>query len=374
MNDNTVTLSPHATFWVLFLGIGLLVVLVFSPILLPFAAGMVIAYLFHPVVNRMCRLGIARGVSAFTIIAVVTLALALAIATILPPVLDQLSALIQNAPRYGDQLKAYIEQNFAQYLEPVRKQIDAGPQATDQGAQNISQHVAQNLVPWALAQAQRLLANSLAIFNSIALFFITPVVAFFMMRDWDSMIKAIDKFLPRQDAPTIRKLAGEIDWTISSYLRGTFIVLIILSAFYMVTLGAIGLNYGLLIGLAAGLISFIPYLGSTSGFLVAGGVAVAQYWPNYSPILLVLGVFVFGQMVEGNILTPKIVGDKVRLHPVWLLFALIASGYLLGFTGLLIAVPLAAAIGVLVRHMIDRYYHSPMYREADHKSGHKLPT
>jgi len=151
------------------------------------------------------------------------------------------------------------------------------------------------------------------------------------------------------------------------------IVLLIVSAFYMVTLGAIGLNYGLVIGLGAGLISFVPYLGSTSGFLVSGAVAVSQFWPDYTRIGLVCGIFVLGQLIEGNVLTPKIVGDKVRLHPVWMLFALIASGYLFGFTGLLISVPMAAAIGVLVRFAVRKYYGSPMY-EGEDKHERKVET
>ena len=155
--------------------------------------------------------------------------------------------------------------------------------------------------------------------------------------------------------------------------QGMLIVLLIVSAFYMVALGAIGLNYGLVIGLGAGLFSFVPYLGSTSGFLISGGVAISQFWPNYTQIALVCGVFVLGQVVEGNVLTPKIVGDKVRLHPVWMLFALIASGYLLGFTGLLISVPLAAAIGVLVRFAVRKYYGSPMYEGQESMSVRPKP-
>ena len=136
----------------------------------------------------------------------------------------------------------------------------------------------------------------------------------------------------------------------------------------MIALGAVGLNYGLLIGLGAGFISFVPYLGSTTGFLVAGGVALSQFWPDYTKIAIVCGIFIFGQLIEGNVLTPNIVGNKVRLHPVWLLFALIASGYILGFLGLLISVPLAAAIGVLVRYAIRSYYKSAMYRAGgDHE-------
>lgn len=367
MNDTSVRLSPHATFWLIFSIVALMALLLFAEILLPFAAGMVIAYLFHPVVNQMCRFGVHRGAAAFAVIAVGALTLTILLILIVPPLFDQLSELIRKLPGYLQVFRDYVQKHYGAYLQPVQRL--AQPQQPGNPPADVTQQVAQSFTPWIVAQLERLLANSLALFNSLALLFLTPVVAFFLLRDWDKMVAEINRLLPRKDAPAIREIAMEINWTISAYLRGTLIVLIIVSAFYMTALGLIGLHYGLLIGLGAGLISFVPYLGSTTGFLVSGGVALAQYWPDYTKIGLVLGIFVFGQLVEGNVLTPNIVGNKVRLHPVWLLFALIASGYLLGFTGLLISVPLAAAIGVLVRHAVRKYYGSEMY---DEKNRHRL--
>lgn len=358
MSDDTIRLSPHATFWVLFFALALMAFLVFSEILLPFVAGFVLAYLFHPIVNRMCRAGVHRGAAAFTIIAGLSLAIAIILALIVPPILKELGQLVQDLPAYYQRGRAYLESHFGQFLH---EHLPRPQKPGEQPAGDVQQQITQNVAPWVVTQAQRLLQTSFALFNSLALLFLTPVVTFFLLRDWDKMIEGIEELLPRQDSPSVIALAKEINKTIAGYLRGTLIVLLIVSAFYMVALGLIGLNYGLLIGLGAGLISFVPYLGSTSGFLVSGGVALAQYWPDYTKVALVCGVFVFGQLVEGNVLTPNIVGNQVRLHPVWLLFALIASGYLLGFTGLLISVPLAAAIGVIVRHAVRRYYDSPMY-------------
>ena len=352
MSDSTIRLSPNATFWVLFFSLSLIGLLVFYEILLPFVAGFVLAYLFKPFVERMSRWGINRGVAALIVIAAVALTIALIIALIVPPVISQLAQLIQDAPRYYREAQSYIFQHYGGYLKQI---------AAQQTGNGQTQQITQDLAPWLLSQLQTLLQGSLALFNSLALLFLTPVVTFFLLRDWDGMIAGIRDLLPRQDAPVIAKIAEEIDWTISGYLRGTSIVLLIVSAFYMVALGTIGLNYGLVIGLFAGLISFVPYLGSTSGFLLSGGVALSQFWPDYTKIALVCGVFALGQLVEGNVLTPKIVGDKVRLHPVWMLFALIAAGYLFGFTGLLIAVPMAAAIGVLVRFAVRKYYGSQMH-------------
>ena len=367
MPDSTIRLSPNATFWVLFFALSLVGLLVFYEILLPFVAGFVLAYLFQPFVDYMGRWGINRGVAAFIIIAVLALIIALIAALIVPPVIDQLAQLIQALPRYYQEARAYVFKNYGSYLLPLQKELGNGQASGSQG------QITQDLAPWLLRQLQTLVQGSLALFNSLALLFLTPVVTFFLLRDWDDMIAGVEELLPRQDAPAIKEIAEEIDWTISGYLRGMLIVLLIVSAFYMVALGAIGLNYGLVIGLAAGLISFVPYLGSTSGFLVSGGVALSQFWPNYTMVALVCGVFVLGQVVEGNVLTPKIVGDKVRLHPVWMLFALIASGYLFGFTGLLIAVPMAAAIGVLVRFAVRKYYGSPMY-EGEEKHEGKAET
>lgn len=367
MSDSTIRLSPNATFWVLFFSLSLIGLLVFSEILLPFVAGFVLAYLFKPFVERLSRWGINRGVAALIVIATVALTIALIVALIVPPVVSQLAQLVQDAPRYYREAQSYIFQHYGGYLKQIAAQQTGG------GGQ--TQQITQDLAPWLLSQLQSLLQGSLALFNSLALMFLTPVVTFFLLRDWDGMIAGIKDLLPRQDAPVISKIAEEIDWTISGYLRGTLIVLLIVSAFYMVALGTIGLNYGLVIGLFAGLASFVPYLGSTSGFLVSGGVALSQFWPDYTKIALVCGIFVVGQLIEGNVLTPKIVGDKVRLHPVWMLFALIASGYLFGFTGLLIAVPMAAAIGVLVRFAVRKYYGSQMHEgEAHERETHDRET
>jgi predicted PurR-regulated permease PerM len=373
MNDNPIRLSPSATFWLLSLALALLALLVFEAILLPFAAGFVLAYLFHPIVDRLNRIGVGRGAAAFAIIAVLALAVAIILALIVPPVLDQLSQLIDQLPGYYAKARAYVIQHYAHYLQPLQRQLGGAQTPGQQGQPDMQRQITQDLAPWLLTQLQNVLKGSLALFNSLALMFLTPVVTFFLLRDWNTMIASAEELLPRKDAPAIKEIAQEIDWTISGYLRGTLIVLLIVSGYYMVALGMIGLNYGLIIGLGAGLISFVPYLGSTGGFLVSGGVALAQFWPDYSMVALVCGVFVLGQVVEGNVLTPNIVGDKVRLHPVWMLFALIASGYLLGFTGLLISVPLAAAIGVLVRFGVRKYHGSQVY-EGEEKHERKAET
>ncbi|MBT3070173.1 AI-2E family transporter [Rhodomicrobium sp. Az07] len=359
--DNTIRLSPHGTFWLVIVALGAIGLMVFADVLMPFAAGFVLAYLFHPLVDRLNRIGVHRGAAAFAIIAVLSLVFVAIFALLIPPLVDQLRQFAQDLPVYYQRARAYLWENYPQYLRSL--------QSTVQQQEGGAAGQAQDLAGLVAGYLKGLAESSLAFFNTLALLFLTPIITFFLLRDWDQMFASIDSLLPKRDAPTIRKLAGEVDDTISGYLRGMFIVLSILSIFYMVSLGLIGLNYGLLIGLFAGLISFVPYLGSTTGLLVAGGVALAQFAPDYSMVALVVGVFIFGQIIEGNVLTPNIVGNQVRLHPVWLLFALVAAGYLLGFTGLLISVPLAAVIGVLVRFALRKYQESEIYDEENSEAA-----
>jgi predicted PurR-regulated permease PerM len=190
---------------------------------------------------------------------------------------------------------------------------------------------------------------------------ITPIVTLYLLLDWHRMIDKVDSWLPRQHQKTIRGIARDIDSALAGFVRGQALVSLILGTFYAIALTIAGLNFGLLIGFAAGILNFVPYLGSTTGLLIAGGVAIAQFWPDWISVAAVIGIFFFGQFIEGYFLQPKLVGDRVGLHPVWLIFALFAFGYLLGFVGLLLAVPLAAATGVLVRFALRQYLSSPLY-------------
>ena len=190
------------------------------------------------------------------------------------------------------------------------------------------------------------------------------MVAFYLLVDWHRMISEVDRWLPRRHAATIRQLAAEINTAVAGFMRGQVLVCLILGTFYAVGLTAVGLKFGLVIGLGAGLLSFIPYVGTISGFVTAMGVALFQFWPDWTWILATLAVFLLGQLLEGNVLQPKLIGRLVGLHPVWLMFALLAFGTLFGFVGLLLAVPLAASLGVLARFALARYMASPLYMDA----------
>jgi predicted PurR-regulated permease PerM len=197
--------------------------------------------------------------------------------------------------------------------------------------------------------------------NLVSLLVITPVVAFYLLRDWDRIVIQIDSWLPRRYAETIREQVRAVDATLAGFLRGQGTVCLILAIYYGLGLSLAGLDFGLVIGLVAGLLSFVPYVGAIVGLLLSVGLALVQF-DAWLPIAIVAAVFILGQVVEGNFLTPKLVGESVGLHPVWIIFALLAGGTLFGFVGLLLAIPAAAVIGVGVRFALDRYLVSAYYK------------
>jgi predicted PurR-regulated permease PerM len=200
-----------------------------------------------------------------------------------------------------------------------------------------------------------------AVFSVLSLLIITPVVAFYLLLDWEKVVATVDGCIPLQHRGTVHGLARDIDAAIAGFVRGQAVICMILAVFYAIGLTLTGLNYGFLIGVMTGLLSFIPFVGAGTGFLVAAIVAIAQFWPDWTSIAMVGGVFLVGQVLEGYVLSPRLVGPKVGLHPVWMMFSLIAFSYLFGFVGLLVAIPLAATIGVLLRFAFSYYLESPIY-------------
>src|SRR5690606_23023402 len=206
-----------------------------------------------------------------------------------------------------------------------------------------------------------LVSSGRTLIDIAGLFVITPVVAFYMLLDWDKMVARVDSWIPRDHLGAVRKIAADIDLAVAGFVRGQGTVCLILGLFYAVALTIVGLNFGLLIGLFTGLIGFIPYVGSMVGLVLSIGVALVQFWPECLGALVVAVFFCAGQFVEGNVQQTKVVGKSVGLHPAWLLFALFAFGALFCFVVLPIAVPAAAAVGVLVRFGLSRYLESPFY-------------
>jgi predicted PurR-regulated permease PerM len=346
------TLTRQMTFWVLTLVVGLLVLYVLREILLPFVAGMALAYLLDPLANRLERMGINRLAATLVIIGTVVLVFVILVLLFVPVLVGQLGAFVEKLPGYVSRIQAVAMDPNREWLRKVVGEGVADAQVGDLVKQGAG---------WITTFVRSLWSGGQALISIFSLVVVTPVVAFYLLYDWNRMVSAVDNWIPRQNRETVRALAHEMNEAIAGFVRGQTAVCLILGSYYAVALTLAGLSFGLLIGLASGIITFIPYVGSLTGLVLAGGVAIAQFWPEYTPIITVLVIFFVGQFLEGYVLAPKLVGESVGLHPVWLMFALFAFGYLLGFVGLLIAVPLAAIIGVLVRFALRRYLESPFY-------------
>ena len=347
-------LERQVTFWFAALVVFVALLWLLSNVLLPFVAGMALAYLLDPIALRAERLGINRAVSALIVVTLVIVALVVVVMTAAPVVSEQFSAFMDHLPGYLTKLQSLVSDPSRPWLAKTfgGKMSDPGKSVgslVTQGSGYIAGFLAS------------LWSGGRAVFSVLSLLIITPVVAFYLLLDWDRVIVTVDGWIPLQHRDTVRGLARDIDGAIAGFVRGQAVICLILAVFYAVGLTLAGLNFGFLIGLLTGLLSFIPFVGALTGFLVAAIVAVAQFWPDWTSIAMVVGVFLVGQVLEGYVLSPKLVGAKVGLHPVWMMFALIAFGYLFGFVGLLIAIPLAATIGVLLRFALRKYLESPIY-------------
>jgi predicted PurR-regulated permease PerM len=341
-------------FWVAAVVVLAAALWLLAGILLPFVAGLALAFLLNPLTSRVERLGMNRTIAALTIVAVVVLAFVLLVLLIVPILFDQLASFIDNIPGYIRRLQLLLADPGRPWLRKILGNTFAGGDAA------VGDFVSQG-AGWLTSFLRSLWSGGSALISVFSLVVVTPVVAFYLICDWPRIVDKVDGWVPLPQRDTVRELGREIEATISGFIRGQTLVCLILGTFYAIGLTLVGLNFGLLIGLLSGIVSFIPYVGSITGLVLAIGVAVAQFWPEWTWIVAVLGIFLFGQFVEGNVLAPKLVGMSVGLHPLWLMFALFAFGYLFGFVGLLLAVPVAAAIGVLARFALRKYLASPLY-------------
>ena len=345
----------HIILWVVLLTLLAATTYLLSGALLPFVAGMGVAYLLDPVADRLERLGMPRTAAALLIIFAFLLSIALVFVVLVPILSDQISGLISRAPGYINQLRNDVQP----LLRKLRSNLT--PSQAAQVDEAIKSH-AGDVIGWVGQILSSIVYGGAALLNLLGLLFVMPVVAFYMIRDWDRLIAHIDSLLPLHSADTIRALAREIDARLSGFVRGQAIVCLLLGAWYATGLTIVGLDFALLLGIGSGLLSIIPYLGNIVGLTTSLLLAVAQF-DNWVSVALVAGVFLSGQMLEGNFVSPKIVGDRVGLHPVWLLFEVTAGAVLLGITGALLAVPTAAAVGVLVRYGVQRYRNSALYAD-----------
>jgi predicted PurR-regulated permease PerM len=340
-------------YWMAGLALFLAAVFLLRGILLPFVLGMAMAYFLDPAADYLERLGLSRALSA-TVLTLVFLIVSIAALMVLVPLLQsQIMTLAARAPAYAELLRERAEDMLAM--------VQARVSAEDlERLRTGVAGLAGSAVSWVGKLISELWSGGLALVNLVSLAVITPIVTFYLLRDWDKLIGKLDHWLPRDHAATIRTQLALIDETLAAFARGQAIVCALLGVFYGIGLSMVGLEFGLIVGLTTGLISFVPYFGMLTGFVVGIGLAIAQF-DSMMPVVLVAAVFVVGQVLEGNIISPKLVGDRVGLHPVWMIFALMAGGAMFGFVGVLLAVPVAATIGVLLRFALDRYLAGPLY-------------
>jgi predicted PurR-regulated permease PerM len=348
------SLRRQIYFWLFVLVLFVLFLWLFSSILLPFVAGMALAYFLDPVADRLERIGLSRMMATAVILLSFIVLLVIALIIIVPSLVGQAADFAQKVPGYVTQLQHMITDSNS-HLVPEWLKAQMG-----NIKDNLSKYVGEG-VSFIASLFVQIWASGKALVDVLSLLVITPVVAFYLLLDWDNMVAKLDNWVPRDYVATVRDLAGQMNDAIAGFVRGQGTICLILAIFYGTSLSLAGLNFGLLIGIMSGVISFIPYLGSLTGFILSVGIALVQFWPDYPWILLIAGIFVFGQFVDGYILQPKLIGEKVGLHPVWLMFALLAFGALFGFVGLLVAVPASASIAVLVRYAISRYLESDLY-------------
>lgn len=348
------TLQKQVLIWAISLAVLVLALWAFSPILLPFIAGLVLAYFLDPVADALQRLGLSRLASATLMVFVSLLLLVLALVILAPVVTDQVGRFAGDLPSLIQSLTLRFDEFAPQWMKDAVARSGADVQGS------VSQF-AGKAAEWILGMLKTLLSGGLALVNLVSLLVVTPIVAFYLLIDWDDMVATVDGWVPREHVETVRSLGREINTAMAGFIRGQGTVCLLLGAFYAVALSFSGLKFGLAIGLLAGALTFIPYAGALIGGVLAIGVALVQFWPDYGSIALVVAIFAAGQFLEGNFLSPKLVGKSVGLHPVWLMFALFAFGYAFGFVGLLLAVPLAAAAGVLTRFALKQYLASRLY-------------
>ncbi|MBP1804777.1 AI-2E family transporter [Rubellimicrobium aerolatum] len=345
-----VTVGQQARIWGVVALVLFLLLWFLGDVLLPFVLGAILAYLLDPLADRLERAGVRRVWAVVLITLSAIVAMVVAVLLIIPTLVGQATALVEVAPQLGEQLSARLLLWFPELADEssvLRQQVT---------------EIAQGLQARGGQLLNTLLSSAVGVLNWLLLIVVVPVVTFYLLLDWDAMVRRIDDLLPREHAPTIRALMRDCDDRLAAFIRGQGLVCLILGTYYAAALMAVGLNFGLVVGAIAGALTFIPYIGALVGGILAIGLALWQFWGDWVWIVAVWAIFQSGQFVEGNFLTPKLVGERVGVHPVWLLFALSAFGALFGFLGVVVAVPVAAVLGVLVRFGIGKYKGSRLYR------------
>lgn len=363
------TSERRAMMWVASILVTVVAIGLLRGVLLPFVVGLAMAYAFNPLANRIEGLGLPRALAAAAIVFLMTVLVALALVLLVPLIVAEIRDLAANLPQFLEDLRKSIE-------ELSKRWLGKDVPGLNERMQKSFAEMSQNWASSASSVLLSVLSGASTLLNLLSLLIITPIVTFYLLNDWPSLIAKIDSWLPREHASTIRRLSGEINGVLGGFVHGQGTLCMVLALFYAIGLWWAGIKSGLLIGLIAGLLSFVPFIGFMAGLILAGGVAMVQFWPEWTPLLKVVGVFAAGQVLDAAFLSPKIVAGHIKLHPIWLIFAILVFGYLFGVVGTLVAVPAAAGIGVLARFGLQEYLRSPLYtgeRPGPERAGHYEP-
>lgn len=314
-------------------------------ILLPFVLGGLIAYFLGNITSKLEKKIKSRRIASIFFISIFTLVILMAFVFVVPILLEQAVQLIK-------ELGAFLGKNNEVISEKVNKIVRYFDVEEELNIKKYLASYSSNITSYLMGTLNNILSTSIAFISLLSLIIITPVTAYYFLNEWNNIIRIIKLYMPRKNKKKIEELFREIDYVLSACLKGQVNVCIILGFFYGTLLALNGVKYGFLIGLLTGLASFIPYFGMFVGFFTAMIMSFYQFGFNSPHIVVTIVIFVLGQFLEGNFITPKLVGSKIRLHPLWIIFALFSGGTLFGFTGLLVALPIAGIIGVLVRFFI----------------------
>jgi predicted PurR-regulated permease PerM len=336
------TVARPTVFWITIAIIVLLMLVLLREILLPFVIGMALAYLLVPAVDRLERVGINRGLAALILILLLAVGFVGLVLVMLPALVGELRFFIEEFPRYVTRVQSLVADRGRPWLHKIMGQ-------EIRVEESVTHTMAAMGSAWLDDIVRSAWSGGKALFSLLSLLIVVPIVSIYLLADWDRMTATIDGWMPAKHREDVRALGQEIHDTVAGFVRGQIVICLILAVFYAIALKVTGLNHAILIGLTVGLISFVPYLGAGAGLVVAMCVAIAQFWPDWTPLAVVAGIFLTGETLADYVLSPRIIGSRVKLNPVWLMFALFAFGYLFGFVGLLVAIPLAASLGVILR-------------------------
>jgi predicted PurR-regulated permease PerM len=356
IDDHRPLATRRIVFWLVVTAASFFLLWLLRGMLLPFVLGMGLAYVCDPLADRLERLHIPRTLATLMVLGIFVGVFVAALVLLLPMIQTQIIQMIEQAPHYADLLRRKVLPEVTQFVQRVSGSHDASD------VRKAATSYAGTISGWVMRILSSVWSSGLIVANVLYVILLTPLVAFYFLRDWHRMVAQIDSWIPRRHVVTLRAVCHDIDAILAGFIRGQATVCFIFAIYYSLALSLAGLNFAIVIGIGAGILTFIPYLGAIAGLIISVVVAFGQF-DDHTRIAIVAGVYLLGHLIEANLVTPNLVGDRVKLHPVWVIFALLAGGALFGFTGVLLAVPVAAVIGVLVRFGLARYLASTFYED-----------